>query len=261
MKTEKVEQLRAKKIKKANDLIRRSHFDLSTQQQKMMLYLISQIKPGDKEFKTYSFNIRDFCMICGIDYNNGGNYSYLKEQIKKIADKSVWVKVEGYDSLLRWIEKAKFNEQSGTIEIRLDEDLKPFLLQLKANYTQFEYIFVLRMKSKYALRAYEYFNSVHYQKLKPYDFTVAVSELKERLGAANYARNDNFVSRALKPAIEEINLYSDISVSYTPQKSGRAITGYRFHIETKDINDRVQIAAAVDKELNKYLVESPEIEV
>jgi plasmid replication initiation protein len=256
-----IEPLRGKKVKKANDLIRRSRFDLSLQQMKMMLYLISQIKPGDKEFKTYSFNIREFCMICGIDYNNGGNYSYLKEQIKKIADKSIWVKIEDGESLLRWIEKARFNENSGTIEIRLDEDLKPFLLQLRANYTQYELIYTLRLKSKYALRAYEYFSSIYYQKLKPYEWTVGVIELKDRLGAANYSRIDNFISRALKPAVEEINLYSDIHISYEKVKTGRVLTGFKFRIETKDIADRVKIAAAIDQELNKYIAAAPEKEV
>ena len=54
-------------------------------------------------------------------------------------DKSVWIKLdEDEETLLRWIEKPYVNKKSGTIKIRLDEDMKPFLLQLKENFTQYE---------------------------------------------------------------------------------------------------------------------------
>ena len=40
---------------------------------------------GNKEFKEYTFDIKDFCLVCGLD--DKGNYGDLKDQIKKIADK------------------------------------------------------------------------------------------------------------------------------------------------------------------------------
>jgi len=259
MDKEKALEIRQKRIKKANALIQKSHFDLSLQQQKMMLYLISQIKPGDKDFKVYTFNVREFCMICGIDYNNGKNYILLKEQIKKIADKSVWIKIDGIDTLLRWIEKAKFNENSGNIEIRLDEDMKPFLLRLKANYTEYDLFFTLGLKSKYSLRAYEYFQSVHYDKLKPYSFYISYEELKIRLGAETYKKQDNFARRVLNPAVEEINAFSDKQITVERVRKGKAIIGYNITVKTKDILPRVETAAALEKELNTYIVDYTEV--
>ena len=47
----------------------------------VVLYLISQITPFDEDFKQYEFDIREFCKVCGIDYDNGGNYELLKQQI------------------------------------------------------------------------------------------------------------------------------------------------------------------------------------
>ena len=52
-----------KQVVKANDLIQKSRFNLSLQQQKIVLYLISQITPYDEEFKLYEFSILDFCRI------------------------------------------------------------------------------------------------------------------------------------------------------------------------------------------------------
>ena len=73
---------RDKLVVKANELIQKSRFNLSLQQQKIILYLISQIDRNDKEFKLYSFSIQHFCKVCGIDYTNGKNYIGLKEAIK-----------------------------------------------------------------------------------------------------------------------------------------------------------------------------------
>ena len=48
-------------VVKANELIQKSRFNLTLQQQKIVLYLISQIERNDKEFKLYSFSIQQFC--------------------------------------------------------------------------------------------------------------------------------------------------------------------------------------------------------
>ena len=54
------------RVVKSNDLIQKSRFDLSLQEQKIILYLISQITPYDEEFKLYEFSITDFCKILAI---------------------------------------------------------------------------------------------------------------------------------------------------------------------------------------------------
>ena len=83
-------EIRKNTVVKANDLIQKSRFSLSLQQQKIVLYLISQIKPYDEDFKVYSFDIKEFCKVCGIDSDGGKTYAELKEQIKAIRDKSLF---------------------------------------------------------------------------------------------------------------------------------------------------------------------------
>ena len=154
---------RDKMVVKANELIQKSRFSLSMQQQKIVLYLISQINYGDEDFKEYEFDIQDFCRVCGIDHTSGKNYDDLKEQIKAIRDKSIWgLTVGGEETTLAWIEKPYINRGSGKIRIRLDRDMKPFLLQLKQNFTRYEIINVLAMKSKYSIRLYELVKSIHF---------------------------------------------------------------------------------------------------
>ena len=50
-------------VAKSNDLIQKSRFSLTAQQQKIVLYLISKITPEDTEFKRYKFSINEFYNI------------------------------------------------------------------------------------------------------------------------------------------------------------------------------------------------------
>lgn len=243
----------ALEIRKANALIQKSRFDLTLQQQKILLFLISQIDPNDKEFKTYSFSIKQFCEICGIKVASGRNYQMLKSQIKKIADKSIWLDLQDREVLVRLIEKPTIIKESGKIEIRFDEDMMPFLLQLRSNYTKYELIYILRFNSKYTLRLYEYIKSIHYDELNPYSRYIELSELKRVLGAENYDSYKDFNNRVLSFAIDEINRYSDKTISFIPVKKNRAVIGFDVNINTKNIEDRILAGA----ETEKYLLGIP----
>lgn len=222
-------------VVKANELIQKSRFNLSTQQQKMVLYLISQINQNDDEFKLYKFKVKDFCKMCDIKSDSGTIYQQLREQIKTISDKSLWIRLEnGKDTLLRWIEKPYIDEKSGTIEIKLDRDMKPFLLQLKENFTQYELAYTLRFKSKYSIRLYEYIQSIHYNKLERYTKAVSVDELKVLLNAEKYSLFKDFNSRVLKTALKEINEYSEKRVDIEYIKENKKVISIKFIIENKN---------------------------
>ena len=144
-------------VRKSNELVNANTMMLSSQQQKILLYLISQIKPYDEKFKFYEFSIQDYCKVAGIDYQSGYNYASIKESIKQLRDKSMWIKLnkDGDETLICWIEKPIINQQKGIIKIKFDEDLKPYLLQLKSNFTSFELINVLGLNSKYSIALYQ----------------------------------------------------------------------------------------------------------
>lgn len=245
---QKIRQDRYACVHKANELIQKSRFDLSTQQQKIILYLISKITPKDRDFEEYEFSIKDFCQICGI--TSGNIYAVLKEQIKKIADKSLWVEISpGKETLLRWIEKPYIDTNSGVIRIRLDRDMKPFLLHLKQNYTQYELIWTLHFKSKYSIRLYELIKSIHYFEDETYTRRFSVDELRKLLGAETYKEYPNFRQKVLLPATKEINEYSDKIVEWEPIKRSRAVEFIDFHIRTKGNLQKMHVRDLVETEL------------
>ena len=243
-------EVRNKTVTKANELIQKSRFNLSLQQQKIVLYLISQITPYDDEFKLYEFSIQEFCKVCGIDETNGKNYLNLKDAIKEIADKSLWITIEeDEETLLRWIEKPYINKKDGIIKIRLDSDMKPFLLQLKRDFTSYELIWTLHFKSKYTIRLYELVKSIHYHDLEPFERVYALEKLKKLLDAETYKTYQTFKERVLKRAVNEINQYSDKTVTYEAIKTGRSVSSIKFLVSSKDSLEAAKIRSDIEKEL------------
>ena len=218
------------RVVKSNDLIQKSRFDLSLQEQKIILYLISQITPYDEEFKLYEFSITDFCKICGIDHTSGGNYADLKNAIKEISDKSIWISIDhDQETLLRWIEK-------------------PYLLQLKKNFTTYELIFTLRFRSKYSIRLYELISSIHYHTLESYTRKYTIDELRQLMGATTYKTWQTFKTRALIPAVNEINQFSNKNLEYKVIKQGRSIIGLELQISDKGTMEAVRLRGEIEKE-------------
>lgn len=244
-------EVRDKTVIKANDLIQKSQFSLSLLQQKIVLYLIAQITPMDEQFTLYEFDIKDFCQACGIDSESGGNYANLKDQIKQIRDKSIYIKLpNGAETTVAWIEKPYFYKDSGKVQIRLDKDMKPYLLQLKENFTRYELIYTLHFKSKYTIRLYELVKSIHYHELERYERIYTIEELQRIMDAEKYKTYQHFRERALDKAIAEINKYSDKIVSYQPIREGRSIRKIRLKIDTKDTLDALAIRAKIDEEMS-----------
>lgn len=237
-------------VVKSNQLIQHSRFSLSTLQQKIILYIISQITPYDEELKLYEFKITEFCRVCGIE-PKGDIYTLIKNQVKAISDKSLWIELDnGKETLVRWIEKPYIDERQGTIQIKLDEDMKPYLLRLKEKFTEYELIYTLNFKSKYSIRLYELLKSIHYKKLKTYEQVFSIERFQKLLDSC-YEDFKDFHSRVLKPAQKEINTFSDINLEYELLKKGRKITHIKIIINSKLSVERYKVALNNEKILEK----------
>lgn len=248
----KTDVAREYKIIKANELIQKSRFSLSTQEQKIILYVISRIKPTDTELVEQTFSILDFCKICGLDSDNGANYKYIKNTLKGLRDKSIWVTLDdGSESTLAWISKVTMSKQSGIVKIKLQDDMKPYLLQLQEKFTQYELIYTLAMKSQYSIRLYELLKSYQWKK----KHTFNIDDLKKILDAENYINFKDFRVKVLEIALREISTYSDIEVSYEIIKEGKKYSKLVFDVKLK--RDLVEIVTTKKNILEKIDPERP----
>ena len=217
-------------VVKANEMVRKARYQLSLQELKVMQYCFSKIKPTDTKDTEYIFSVKDFCMVCGIEYQSGKNYDDVKRVLKGLRDKSMWImQDDGSESTVGWLGKVNINKGSGKVKVKFDEDMSKYINGLLNNYTQFTFLNILPMKSAYSVRMYEM--------LKSYAFTgnhkFKTEELKRLLMCEHYDKFGNFRQKVLEPATKEINKYTDIKISWEPVKSGVTITEVIFHIAEK----------------------------
>lgn len=226
-----ITQQRSYTVVKSNELIQKARYDLNISELKTLAYIFSKIKPNDKELQDYTFSIKEYCQVCGIDYKNGANYLYIKKSIKSLRDKSFWLMDEkGNEVLVGWLSKARINKGSGKITVRLDEDIQKYVIGLFDNFTQYELLSTLPMKSSYSFRIYELLKSYAFTKHHTFD----IDDLKSKLAAANYVNFKDFRRYVLEVATKEINLYTDLEISWEPIKKGKKVIQVKFDIKQRD---------------------------
>ena len=103
---------------------------------------------------------------------------------------------------------------------------------------------------RYAL--YEYIKARHFDELQKYSFEISLLELCERLDCKQYENEfKSFHTRVLKPAVLEINQFSEKNIEYELIKQGKKVIGINFNINTKDVIERMKIYAQLESIYNE----------
>ena len=111
-----------------NDLISKANHDLTARELKMMDFVISKIKPDDRNFNIIETSLYEMGQLFGYS-RSGKNYSDLAKAIGTLRKKEVLILDEQDRTITQtgWVESAKYHE-NGQVEIRLSSDLAPYLL-------------------------------------------------------------------------------------------------------------------------------------
>lgn len=222
-------------VVKANKLIE-AKGRLSVVEQKLFASLISEITPEDKDFKKYRLDIKDVSEFMNLSSN--AVYDQIKTASRNLRNKEILIEnidEKGKKSFLATglFSSAKYKEGEGYLEIRIDPDLKPYLLAINGKETPFtKYLIknILKLNSSHAIRIYELLKQCEGMKKRKFE----IDKLKELLGIANeYDRFYDFEKRVLSVAKKEINDKTDIFITYKKIKTGRRISHIEFEIETK----------------------------
>ena len=235
-------------VVKANDLIRKTRYDLTTQQQKILLYAISKIKREDPPETEYEINIEELCEACGIDIDQTGGFYYqaIKRDLKTLHDNSMWVKMpDGMEVLVSWIQDAAIVPLCGTVYVSFNKRIAPYLFDLKERYTQYRLENVLVFKGKYTIRLYEILRSYTTQRAidegREVEAMLSLDELREKLCCSKYPRWAEFNRNVIGRAVDEINSCNEeINVSYDVYKTGKLVTKVNFIISSPRVKQMLQ---------------------
>lgn len=197
-----VQYMKTFRVTKSNELIRNGKFDLNVVEQRIIFFLISKIEPDDDNFKKYEFDIGEFCSLCGI--KKSGSYAYLKDVVKNLRDKSVWVETEKQEFTLSWLSSCIIDKETDKVTLEISDMMRPYLLQLKSNFTSYQLGDIIKFKCKYSTWFYDYMMcELGEHRSRSGTLKLSVEEIKEKNFCPNYSFGD-LRKRVIAPALAEI---------------------------------------------------------
>lgn len=243
-------------IMKKNSLIqdvKKRKFTMSVREQKVLGYILSKIRqpvghePAEPS-RTITFEIKQFCKMCGMDYTSGQNYRDIKTTLDRLAENSFWLDYGDGEFKFQWITTPDIQRGNGVIEVEIPKKTMPYLYDMSEQFTSYRLYLILILKSGYSIAMYEWFKSWAYKK----EVTVDISALRDYLGlpANKYSDYKEFKKRVLDSSIKEIEEKTDLRVSYTPIRQGRGYTKIMFEINEVDKYTAAEIEDRILRELN-----------
>lgn len=262
-----IERKREFTVCKSNDFIQDNYVSrtfslMSARQIDALNFMISKIKPTDEVGQTYYFSIAEFSKVYNKDIQGGYTYKAVKEDLKAIASINDFVDIgNGRERQVKYFDDVIIDKGNGTIELKFHSSIYPYLYNLTGKKYYFPVLYQAPMKYNCSKVLYELLTSL--KNLKG-DKVMSIDYLRNKLGAQNYKRFPDFRRFVLEKAVEEINLYTDITVEWKPKKIGsRSITHIAFTVkelkrfEIEDIDGEAQLlstTAWAARELNRAMV-------
>ena len=232
-------------VTKSNYFIMNSSYDLSLEEQKIILTLASMVQPTDKEFKPYIFKIADFMELLGVE--NQAKYTQIPKMTKELMKKVFEIRQGNKITQVAWLSSAEYEKGTGMVELEFSPKLKPYMLQLKEKFTQYQLANVLTMKSKYSPRVYEILKCNEFKKQGHIE--IEVQELRKLLKAENiYPLYNDFKRKIIIQTQKELKKLSDINFDFEEIKTGRKVTALKFYIKSNNKVKNEIAVGAVKKE-------------
>lgn len=227
-------------IRKSNDLIE-SRFKFDVWEMRIFLMLIAQIKREDDDFNIYRIWYRDVANVFNLNKHRG--YDMLRQAVKNLMSKSFFVRYneggklrETQYHILRKInysllEGEESAESQEYVDIKIEEEMKPFLLQLQKSFTTYDLKNIVHL-GVYSIRIYELLKQYEPIGHRAFGF----EELKIMFELEKeYPRFATFYQRIIEPAVLEICKYSDLDIYEVEKlKEGKKVAGVRFSFRLKN---------------------------
>lgn len=227
-------------IVKDNKLIE-SRYSLSLYEMRIFNYLVSKIGKDDENFKEYVLSFPEIIGKCNVPkrklYENDADL--VKRTVKKMQSRVIEISNGGtnqwkFINLFCTSEKPKGKNE---VRLKISPDLKPYLLNIKRNFSKLDLPFLLKLSSIYAIRFYE----ISVEKLMgrhSCTYLLSMHAIKFMFEIENkYKRFDAFRNSVLDISKKEIHTKTNINFDYEIIKSEydkRRVESIKFIVSKKE---------------------------
>lgn len=214
-----------------------ARYEYTELQLDLLFFLLSKLRK-DKQDSLYELSIKDLSSLTGKKYNA----AYLHKATSDMGSRVFEVQTETRYRQLWMFQRVDYLLGQGIIEIKLTEDITPYLFDLKENFTSYELASALRLTSKYAKRIYQYCSQWKDQgETKKYD----IQDFKQMLGLFDDKGKDktirmsDFRESVLDVAVKQINEHTELHISYKLEKRVRTYKNIVFTVKSQALAETI----------------------
>lgn len=223
-------------VVKSNHIIEAS-YRLSVAEQRVILSAISQVRRDQQvtDAVLYSVTAAEIAQHCGADQRTA--YRDLQAAAERLQTRRVTLILEPDGVTIRskrrrvtcWVQSVDYIDQEGRIELRFGKDILPYLTGLQREFTRYALSDVAKMTSAYGIRLYELL-----VQWPDGQREIALDDLRRWLQLEDrYPLMADLRRWVIEPAVQQINEYSPLLLTWKPRKTGRKITHLVFDYVSK----------------------------
>lgn len=244
-----------------HNAITSGRYDYSATMMDILFMVLSSLEVDKLE---YTIHTSDIEQITGRKWN----YVQLRQATENIGSRMFEIETPGKLRQIWLFSYVDYMSGTGSFNIKINEDAKPYFFELKNNFTAMQLKSVLNCSSKYAKRLYALSCQWRSVGKKRYE----IVELKKMIGLIDKKGNEKseriseLKIKILDVAKKQINEGSDINFDYKLIKQGRSFRWVEIYINTKigqqleinfeeSISDQKYIAKIMAYNLSKQQAE------
>lgn len=209
---------------KTNPIIN-ARFDITAIQMKVFLKVIASIDQSQEDMTEVNISVKELQTFIGSESKN--IYAYLQDELTKLRKKDLFYEDDRIRLEASFFSSIIYHKKEGYFTFEFSKNIKPFLLQIKDNFTVLDIRNLLYLDSIYAIRFYEYCKE--FERFKHFEFDV--EELKEKFGLSKRYKNYfDFKLKVLQQARTELMQNSELYFDFEEIKQGKKVTRLKFII-------------------------------
>lgn len=218
---------------------------------RLLVLALSDITKDDLTLEPIRITAWEYAQLFNI--SGKSIYSRIEESARELLEQTIQIKEPNGDWVMfQWVSEARYDNgreggQMAAIEIKIHDRLKPYLLQLRRDFSIIPTEQLLSFESFNSMRLFEVLYTASYAGERS-QLIFDVDDLKLRLGLdGKYERFKDF-RYVLDKAQEEFASYTCLAFEYEPHKVGRKFQRVSFTISRNDVfQPRVRLPASLAK--------------
>ena len=215
-------------IVKSNQDIEAS-YQLSSTKQRIVLAAISKISRYEEitDDEIYRVTVDD---LKNLGVHEKTAYRDLKDGVNRLYDRSINLAIDDESIKMRWVQSIRFLESKSVVGLRFSKEILPFISNLSREFTKYSLSDIAGMSSAYAIRIYELLSQ--YRSIGKREISVESLRKMLELGK-RYPLFADLKRWVIDTAVDQINEYSPLKVTYEQKKTGRKVTHILFSFKEK----------------------------